>query len=384
MTIDGSRRFQRIDGFGVNVTPAQWRGGHLRGALDRLVDDLGVTLVRFDAFGKADWLDPARRRDGRFDPDHLREVYTRQDFRDAWETFRYLNSKGLQPFWSVSGGIPAAWAGPDGQTLVDYDAYADMVVSELRWAREQEHLDFTRLSPFNETDLGFPEGPKLAPAAIVPATAAIVRALDRAGLSDVRLIVADDASVGFGYIDALLAEPSLAPRVEAFGTHWYGDGNEGDAEPWSEGTRPFASAAARIAAHPAWAGHPLWITGVRGPRPEWGGGVRRRLAVHAPAAEAAVGRRHRRDGLGRVRQLPRARRRVGDLRPAEDRPRHVDVRAEAALFRGEAGLPLRAIRLRPGRGDRRRPEPDGRIRSVPRHRCVTSGSRRSPQPTDAS
>jgi hypothetical protein len=258
--VDGARRFQRIDGFGVNVTPAQWRGGNLRKAFDLLVDDLGVTLVRFDAYGKADWLDPARRREGRFDADHLRDVYTRQDFRDAWEAFRYLNGKGIRPFWSVSGRIPAAWAGADGQTLTDYDAYAEMVASQLRWARLEEHLEFSLLSPFNETDLGFPEGPRLGRDAIVPATAAIVAALDRAGLSDVKLIVADEANLSAGYLDALLGEPSLAPRVAAIGTHWYGDGNEGDAEPWYDATRPFARAASSIAANPAWAGRPLWIT----------------------------------------------------------------------------------------------------------------------------
>jgi hypothetical protein len=45
-TIDGVKRFQRIDGFGVNVTPAQWRGGALAPTLDLLVDDPGTSLVR--------------------------------------------------------------------------------------------------------------------------------------------------------------------------------------------------------------------------------------------------------------------------------------------------------------------------------------------------
>lgn len=259
--VDGNQRFQQIDGFGVNVTPAQWRGGNLRTALDLLVDDLGATMVRFDAYGKADWLDPARRDgSGRFPDDYLREVYTRPDFKDAWATFRYLNQKGLRPFWSVSGRIPPALAGPDGQTLTDLDGYAEMVVSLLGWAREQEHLQFDLLSPFNETDLGFPEGPKLRPADIVPATDAVVRALNRAGLSDIRLVVADDTGLRSGYVDALLAAPHLAPRIAALGTHWYGDGLEGDGEPWFEAKRPFADYAQRIAASEAYRDRPLWIT----------------------------------------------------------------------------------------------------------------------------
>jgi hypothetical protein len=54
VTVDGARRHQRIGGFGVNVTPAQWRGGALKPTLDLLVDDLGTSLVRLDCYGKAE------------------------------------------------------------------------------------------------------------------------------------------------------------------------------------------------------------------------------------------------------------------------------------------------------------------------------------------
>ena len=57
ITLDATTRYQTIDGFGVNFTPAQWRDGAQRPVLDRLVDDLGCTLIRFDCYGTADWLD---------------------------------------------------------------------------------------------------------------------------------------------------------------------------------------------------------------------------------------------------------------------------------------------------------------------------------------
>lgn len=58
--IDGASRRHTIDGFGVNITPAQWRNENLKPVIDLLVDDLGCTLFRFDCVGLADWIDPSK------------------------------------------------------------------------------------------------------------------------------------------------------------------------------------------------------------------------------------------------------------------------------------------------------------------------------------
>ena len=52
--VDAGQRHQRMEGFGVNVTPAQWRDGALKPTLDLLVKDLGSALVRLDCYGKAE------------------------------------------------------------------------------------------------------------------------------------------------------------------------------------------------------------------------------------------------------------------------------------------------------------------------------------------
>jgi hypothetical protein len=46
VTIDGGRRFQVLDGVGVNINSLSWRGGEARAAIDRLAGDMGVTLWR--------------------------------------------------------------------------------------------------------------------------------------------------------------------------------------------------------------------------------------------------------------------------------------------------------------------------------------------------
>jgi hypothetical protein len=231
VVLNADVKYQKMDGFGVNITPAQWRDGNLKPVLDMLVDDLGCTLFRFDCYGTADWLDPNKRdKDGQYPQEYLKEVYTGKVFKDSWATFRYLNSKGIQPYFNVSGKIPRALAGTDGQTLKDFDGYAEMVVSMLKWAREEENLKFSLFAPFNETDLGFPEGPRLQPDIVVPATKAILKKLDETGLGDIKLIVLCDAYPKREKIAPLCKDASMVGRIACFSTHTYGDG--GDQEPW--------------------------------------------------------------------------------------------------------------------------------------------------------
>jgi len=262
VTIDVATRFQRIDGFGVNLTPAQWRGGALKPTLDLLVDDLGTSLVRLDCYGKADWLDPARRgTDGHWPEAYLAGVYRSRVFAECWDTFRHLTAKGVDVHLNVSGRVPAAWTGPDGQTLVDFDAYAEMAVSLARWAREKEGLRFTRLAPFNETNLGFPEGPKVRDADVLPAVRAVAKGMDAAGLGDVKLVVACDAPpIERARFSPMLEALDLVGRVSAFSTHTYGDGDEGDATPgWYDGESERAALVKAVAASPH-QGASVWMT----------------------------------------------------------------------------------------------------------------------------
>lgn len=233
LTLDAGKTYQTIDGFGVNITPAQWRDGNLKPAIDLLIDDLGSSLVRFDCYGTADWLDPARRdTECRYPAEYLKSVYTSKVFQDAWETFRYLNSKGIEPFFNISGKIPQALAGEDGQTLIDYSGYAEMAVTLLEWAAKQEDLKFKLFSPFNENDLGFPEGPRMEPEQFVPAIQAVRQRMVEAGLENIGLIVMDDGQPKMKSVEAILNEPSLVEAISAFATHCYGNGGDEDGGYW--------------------------------------------------------------------------------------------------------------------------------------------------------
>jgi hypothetical protein len=250
-----------VDGFGVNITPAQWRDGRLKPVLDRLVDDLGCTLFRFDCTGLADWLDPAKRGgDGTYPAEYLKQVYTGKSFRDSWETFRYLNAKGIEPILNISGRIPLGLGRKDNlRHLADFDGYAEMAVTMLKWARDEERLKFTRLMPFNETDLGFPEGPKIEPEEALKAVRAVVRKLDKYGLSDVKLIVMDDSAVLPGKIGLILRAPEFNGRILAFGFHTYGNGDEAEAGGWFQEPSAYVKIIERIRGS-AYSECPAWMT----------------------------------------------------------------------------------------------------------------------------
>ncbi|UCC22798.1 MAG: hypothetical protein JSW23_01640 [Planctomycetota bacterium] len=223
--LNAEKEFQVIDGFGANINPAQWREGNLKTAIDLLVDELGGSLFRFDCYGQANWLDPSKRdEEGLYPEAYLEEVYTSKVFKDAWETYRYMQSKGVKLFLNVSGRIPAELAGPDGEHLVDYDGYAEMVVSLVKWAREREGLEFTLFGPYNETDLGRQEGPRLYLNDCLPATKAIVKKMKSAGLGDVKLMVMDDSWVHLDNLEEFLNDAELAGSIGCFAIHTYGNG----------------------------------------------------------------------------------------------------------------------------------------------------------------
>lgn len=240
--LDGSKRFQTIEGFGVNINPMQWRDGNLKPAFDKLVNDLGGTLMRFDCYGMADWLDPAKQNsDGSFPDAYLKQVYTSKPFKDAWACFRYLNSLGIEPVFNVSGPVPAAWTtvnpvphawtvlpGSVHDRLNNYNGYATMVVSMLVWARKEEKLKFSYLMPFNETDLGFPEGPRLLDEDCVAAFDAIIKKLDENNMSDIKCIVMDDSGVSPERVKFLATHLNHRDRIKGFGLHTYGNGADED------------------------------------------------------------------------------------------------------------------------------------------------------------
>ncbi len=222
ITIDGAEAYQTIDGFGVNINARYWADGKLATVVDQLIDDLGATLFRVDIWGTCDWPDPAGSiGPDALDADRLAAIYRGSVFRGGWALIRHLNARGIAPYLTCSGIVPAWMRAADDRTLADVASYSTMVVSQLRWALEQEGLQISLFCPLNETDLGPPEGPALSPAAYAATLAQIARDMDAAGLPT-RFVAAEQASFNDQFITAIRNEPDALRRIAVWGLHTYG------------------------------------------------------------------------------------------------------------------------------------------------------------------
>jgi O-glycosyl hydrolase len=230
ITVDCRRRRQTIDGFGVNINSKYWNGGKIEPIIEMLIDDLGATIFRQDVYGRSDWVDPSSRFNSSvLSEENLARIYASPEFIAGAGMGKYLNSRGINPYMTVSGIIPKWMCAKDGATLTDYKSFARMIGSFALWARKKAGIKYSLLGPMNETDIGPPEGPKADPKTYVKACEALVTELDRLGLKDLKLVVAEQAHYDLEYIKAFGKSRKLAGRIGAFGMHNYGGARMHDA-----------------------------------------------------------------------------------------------------------------------------------------------------------
>jgi len=225
VAIHATHSFQKIDGFGVNINARYWKNGYLIPAMQLLLEDLGATLYRVDIWGKSNWIDPDGQlgKQAALEADHLKSIYEGEIFQRGWAMMRWLNERGIRPYLTASGDVPPWMLAPDGKTLADFDAFTEMMVSMLWWARHHEKLDFNLFGPLNETDIGSPEGPSLDPDGFTRLCEMLVDKLNTRGLNDIQLIVAEQAHFNSLYLEALTRSRKLLGRIAAFGLHDYSD-----------------------------------------------------------------------------------------------------------------------------------------------------------------
>jgi hypothetical protein len=242
--VSADTAYQKISGFGLNINSKHWSEG-LIPTLDLLREDMGASLYRVDIWGKSDWIDPTGElgKEKALSPKHLAEVYSSPIFKKGWAMMRYLNQHGIQPYLTASGDVPRWMLGdiytkghlteiPEipadliskrGHPLVDFEAFCDMMVSMVDWARNQEGLEFNLFGPLNETDIAQPEGPGVHPVEFVKVCELLVDKLDQKALNDIRLVVAEQAIFGPWYLQQLVQSRRLQGRIGIFSLHDYSD-----------------------------------------------------------------------------------------------------------------------------------------------------------------
>ncbi len=245
IAVDASQRFQVIDGFGVNFNGTYFRDAQ-KPMIDMLVDDLGATIFRLDPYGLSNW-EAANDND---DPnvmnwEYYNDRYSIPAFEAAWAAGRYLNSRGIRPFLTLSGIAPdwmlddnapppkhevcgkstamthAATHKPAHLNPAMYEEFAEEVVSLAVYARAKARIDFDYFGPVNETDCYPAEGPRIDPEEMPKALGAIARRMKKEGLGDVKLVVAEQAIVTTNYAGPIMEDPELMKQVGVFSFHTY-------------------------------------------------------------------------------------------------------------------------------------------------------------------
>lgn len=241
ITLDARQRFQIIDGFGVNFNGNYFRESQ-KPLIDMLIDDLGATIFRLDPYGLSNW-EAANDND---DPqtmnwEYYNDRYSIPTFEAAWAAGRYLNSRGIRPYLTLSGIAPD-WmlddkapppkhkvCGHHGLAKLAhlnpamYEEFAESVVSLAVYARTKARIDFEYFGPINETDCYPAEGPRVDPDEAPRLLSVIARRLRKEGLADVKMVVAEQAIHTNDYIGRILAEPELMKQVGVFSLHTYGE-----------------------------------------------------------------------------------------------------------------------------------------------------------------
>jgi O-glycosyl hydrolase len=245
--VNPHKRFQRIEGFGVNYTGPYFRDDQ-KAMFDMLIDDLGAKFFRVVAYlVYSNWEVVNDNSDPNImNWEYYNDRYSTPIFEATWNGLRYLNSKGIRPVIALMGPVPG-WmtddkAPPPRHMVCQenvppsrqghlspamYDEFAEEVVSMVEYARTQAHIDFHFFSPFNETDCYPPEGPRVDPDEAPKVLDAVAQRLKKEGLGDVRLTVADNAVITDDYTDPILKDDELMKQVGAFTFHTYGENSVG-------------------------------------------------------------------------------------------------------------------------------------------------------------
>ncbi len=222
--VNAGKKYQEIDGFGVNINSRYWDNGKLIPVMDLLIEDLGATLYRVDIYGKSNWVDPASKKDASvLNESNYEEIYTNEVFRNGLAMARYLNKKGIEPYITASGDVPRWMLAKDGKTLAQYEQFAEMMASFIDRAKNREKIKFKYFGPLNETDLGSPEGPTVSPDDYVKVIEVLDNKFKSRKLNDIRLVVAEQAMFNTDYISKLFKNKKIINRLGVIGMHCYGE-----------------------------------------------------------------------------------------------------------------------------------------------------------------
>ena len=241
IAINGATTHQTIDGFGVNVNTTWWYNGAygntdvVKPAIDMLVNDLGATIFRA-VIEEMDWESVNDDADpNHFNWSYYNGVFTNPKFQSAWNTLRYLNQKGIKDRLVISFmGTPPGWMGSNyAISTAMEDEFVETIAALLYYARYTAGIQFTLVSPMNETEQvlkGWYEGPNMPDAVqFARVMKKLAIKLDTIGMNDIRFIAPDAASEKFfqSLLSEMVKDPVIMSKLFCWGIHNYGKDSGG-------------------------------------------------------------------------------------------------------------------------------------------------------------
>lgn len=226
LCIDGSIRYQTMDGIGVNANTRSWDGDELKPALDLLLDSMNFTIWRVVVETVEKW-EEVNDNDNpfTFNWDYYNRLYETPKFRKAWDMIQYLNDKGVKDhlMLNVMGRLPA-WMGDSIVKPGLEDEYIEMLASFLVYARNTRHLDIGLFGPMNEPDIR-KEGPTVGPTQYAVIIKKLVERMNALDLGRIKIVAPDVAGMDKGvkeYFPLLLSDPVIMANMGHIGLHSYG------------------------------------------------------------------------------------------------------------------------------------------------------------------
>ena len=232
LTIDGSQRYQTIDGFGVSANSASWNGGELRPAIDMLADQGGSTIWRV-IIEMADWEATNDDADpNNFNWTYYNTIYSSPRFEALWATLGYLNQKGVTSLLMLNFmGRGPTWMGGASLPTNMEDEWVETVASVAYYARNNRHIQFGLFAPNNEPDWDGIEGIQMNQSQYTRVMHKLAVKLDAIGLGDIRLVGPDIANISnvSSYMSPMMGDAALMAKVDHFAFHnYYGDSGGAD------------------------------------------------------------------------------------------------------------------------------------------------------------
>jgi O-glycosyl hydrolase len=258
LQIDADKKYQTIDGFGVNINAAWWLNGDymdadvVKPAIDILIDSLGATIFRV-VIEEMDWETVNDDNDPEnFNWDYYNSIFSNSRFKGVWSTMHYLNQRGITDGLIISfmGAPPApeplaghnpvkSWMGDTNYSInpAMEDEFVESIAALLYYARNNAKIKFRLVSPMNETDIvaatnstehpdGIVEGPYMPdPRQFVRVIKKLAEKCDRTDMDDIRFIAPDAAGEKLfnACFNEMIKDPYLMEKLACWGVHQYGN-----------------------------------------------------------------------------------------------------------------------------------------------------------------